>query len=69
MASPEYDNLVAAVDKAAGTEASATAAIVGLGSWIAAHKNDPAALQAMADKLTQSDNPLVDAIQSNPIPE
>jgi hypothetical protein len=68
MDSPEYTALAAAVDKVKGTEASATAALTGLGAYIAAHKTDPVKLQALADSLNAGDNPLVDAITSNPIP-
>lgn len=68
MDSPEYTALAAAVDKVKGTEASATAALNGLGAYIAANKANPAKLQALADSLIAGDNPLVDAITSNPIP-
>lgn len=68
MDSPEYLALAAAVEKVKGTEASAIATLNGLGAYIAAHKTDPAALQTLADALSASDNPLVDAILANPIP-
>jgi len=66
--STELDNLTTSVEKIKGTAASATAALNGLGAYIAAHKNDPAALQALADGLAGPDTDLVAAILANPIP-
>lgn len=66
--STEMDNLTASVTKMKGTAESATAALNGLGAYIEAHKNDPVALQALADGLNSDEPALAAAIVANPIP-
>ncbi len=66
--SPELQALTDKVTEVEGVEASATAAIIGLAALYAASKNDPAAIQALTDRLTAADNPLIAAIQANPLP-
>jgi hypothetical protein len=65
---PEYVALVAAVTAAQGAEASATVALNGLGTWIAANKMNPGALQSMADTLTKPTVDLAAAVAANPLP-
>lgn len=65
---PEYKALLDAVTAAAGAEESGTVALNGLGAYIAAHKNDPAALTALAATLQQPNVDLAAAIAANPIP-
>ena len=66
---PEYVALAAAVEAAKGAEASGTVLLNGLGAYIAAHKNDPAALAALATSLQQPNSDLAAAIAANPVPE
>jgi hypothetical protein len=65
---PEYQALLAATTAAAGAEESAVVALNGLGAYIAAHKNDPAALSALATALQQPNVDLAAAIAANPVP-
>lgn len=63
------DNITQETDNAVGTMASAATLVRGLGNFIAAHKEDPVALQAMADKLHAGANDLAQAVASNPVPD
>jgi len=57
--------LQAQVEKNTTIEESAVALINGLAAQIASLKDDPVALQALADSLTASGNDLSNAIQAN----
>lgn len=56
---------VTAVD---GASDSIIALCAGLSAYIAAHKTDPAALQALADNLTAKSAAIVAAVAANPVP-
>lgn len=56
----------AQVEKTIGVEQSAITLIQGLAAQIADLKNDPAALQALADQLSASADALSSAVAANP---
>jgi hypothetical protein len=51
-----------------GAAASAVVLIKAFASYVAAHKTDPVALQAYADKLGAAATDLGDAVAANPDP-
>ncbi len=61
----DLDALTLQVQKNADVEESAVTLIKGLADQIAALKNDPAALQALADKLSGSATDLAAAVAAN----
>ena len=63
-----FDNISQQTDNAVGVMSSAATLIRGLGNFIAAHKEDPVALQVMADKLHGGADDLASAVASNPLP-
>jgi chromosome segregation ATPase len=63
--STQLDVLQAQVEKNTTIEESAVVLINGLAAQITALKNDPAALQALADSLNASSTDLSNAIQAN----
>jgi hypothetical protein len=63
--SAEMDALTAAVARDVEVETSAITLINGLAAQIVALKNDPVALQALADSLTASSSQLADAVTAN----
>lgn len=60
------EDQVAAIE---GVVPSAVALINGLAAYIEAHKNDPVAIQAYADRLKASADGLAAAVQANSVPE
>lgn len=63
--SAQLDALTAEVERSATVQASVVALVKGLAAEIAANKDDPVALQALADKLAASDNATADAVVAN----
>jgi ABC-type transporter Mla subunit MlaD len=63
--SQELDRLTQEVEKISGVVDSAEAAFVGLADEIRSLKNDPAALQALADKIDNKANQLAQAVAAN----
>jgi hypothetical protein len=51
-----------------GAAASAVVVIQEFAAYVAAHKNDPVALQSYVDKLGASATALGDAVAANPLP-
>lgn len=66
--SAELDALTAAVARDVEVETSAITLINGLAAQIVALKNDPVALQALADSLTTSADALAAAVAANTQP-
>jgi chromosome segregation ATPase len=64
--SAELDALTQQVQRTGDTEDSAVLLIQGLATQIASLKQDPAALQALADQLKAKADALAAAIMSNP---
>jgi hypothetical protein len=62
------DAITKAVNDASAGDDSIIALCTGLSAYIAAHKTDPAALQALADSLNSKTAAVVAAIAANPIP-
>lgn len=62
------DAITAAVAKANGADDSVIALCSGLSAYIASHKTDPAALQALADNLNAKADAVAAAVAANPIP-
>jgi len=65
MPGPELDALTAEVTRNTDVDASAIALINGLAAKIVELKNDPVALQALADSMKASSNALADAVTAN----
>lgn len=63
--STELDNLTTAVTNERTVVDSAVTLLNGLSAQIAALKNDPVALQALADNLTQQSSDLAAAVSAN----
>lgn len=63
---PELEALTTKITEMEGVEASASALIVALAAKFAAVKDDPAAIQALADRVTAANTALADAIAANP---
>lgn len=63
--SQQLDDLKAEVERSTAVGQSAITLIQGLAAQIEAQKNDPAALQALADSLKASDQALADAVTAN----
>ena len=61
----DLTNLTAQVKANTDVEASAIVLLNGLSAQIASLKNDPVALQALADQLKTSSSALADAITAN----
>ena len=61
----DLTTLTAQVSKNTDVEASAIVLLNGLSAQIASLKNDPVALQALADQLKTSSSALADAITAN----
>ena len=61
----DLTTLQAQVEKNTTVEESAVTLITGLAAQIASLKNDPAALQALADSLNKSATDLSDAVAAN----
>lgn len=66
--SVEVDNLKAQVERIKGVKASVIATLSGLSKYIADHKDDPAALQALADDLKAQGDDFAAAVEANPVP-
>ena len=66
--SPELSTLKAQVDKNTSIEESAVTLIQGMAAQMQAAKEDPAAIQALADELNASASDLSAAIQANTAP-
>lgn len=62
----ELDALAVRITEMEGVEASAIACIQALAAAFAAVKDDPAAIQALADRVAASDESLAAAIAANP---
>lgn len=58
-----------AVTAANGADDSIIALCTGLGAYIAAHKTDPAKLQALADNLNAKAAAVAAAVAANPVPD
>jgi len=65
MASPELERLQQEVEQIRTTSISAAALITGLATQIRASKDDPAALEALANDLDASQKSLADAVAAN----
>jgi chromosome segregation ATPase len=63
--SAELDTLTAAVANATTVEESAITLLNGLSAQIVALKNDPVALQALADSVNSEATKLADAVTAN----
>lgn len=63
------EDLEAQVAATEGVEQSAGVLIGELAKYIEAHKTDPAALQALADRLKASSDALATAVANNPDPD
>jgi len=68
MPSPEVDALVASVQATRGAEDYAIQLLSGLGDYIRAHANDPAALRQLAADLDSKKDELGAAVAANPVP-
>jgi chromosome segregation ATPase len=66
--SVQLDNLKAAVQRNSDLEASAVQLIQGLATQLEAIKDDPVAIQALADELKAKDDDLAAAITQNTPP-
>lgn len=65
MANPQLDALTAEVTRNTEVDAGAIALINGLAAKIVELKNDPAALQALADSMKGSSDALAAAVTAN----
>jgi hypothetical protein len=65
MASPQLDALTAEVTRNTEVDAGAIALINGLAAKIVELKNDPVALQALADSMKGSSDALAAAVTAN----
>jgi hypothetical protein len=65
MANPQLDALTAEVTRNTEVDAGAIALINGLAAKIIELKNDPAALQALADSMKSSSDALAAAVSAN----
>lgn len=63
------EDLEAQVTNVEGVNASASTLIGEMAKYIAAHANDPAALQAFASRLQASADALAAAVAANPDPD
>ncbi len=66
--SAELDALTTKVQETTTIEQSAIELLNGLSAQIASLKQDPAALQALADQLSAKSSELAAAIQANSVP-
>jgi hypothetical protein len=62
---PQLDALTAEVTRNSSIDESAIALINGLAAKIVELKNDPVALQALADSMRSSNQALADAVAAN----
>jgi hypothetical protein len=65
MSTPQLDALSAEVERNSAVDESAIALINGLAAKIVELKNDPVALQALADSMRNSNQALADAVLAN----
>lgn len=64
-----FEDLEAQVTATEGAQASAGVLIGELAKYIEAHKNDPAALQTLVDRLKTSSDALAAAVATTPDPD
>ena len=57
------------VENTEGVEESAAVLLAGLAGYIEAHKTDPVAIQAYADRMRASSTKLAAAVAANPLPQ
>jgi hypothetical protein len=65
MPTPEVEALTAEVERNTAVDESAITLINGLAAKIVELKNDPVALQALADSMRNSNQALADAVLAN----